>query len=614
MHERPTTSGATAGTPADRRARGGLRVGMVLMLVAIVPLFGIGLVSVWSVGDARRTSQAATAAAEAARQALRASQVEVALADEMFLAIDAVVGAPGATEPRAARERTDGLIDADDRVLAEALADARSAAADPVARLQLYDAARLLSVDATDRALESLLWSITVANHDGRLLETSLGLVYLVDTQRAIAEQFTASVALAVDVRNSPRLELTRLIEQRGRLNTNLATLLPLARTVTAFGNWSAQRDPEQAFAGLVVAIDGRIETALATPLPPQAPSPGSPAAAEVASDLRELREITTMATVSTDSMLQVLTSIAAGETEAVRAGADQQVRRAYGLAGVLIVATVAIVLAAARFIVRPIRELEQAANDLRDGIAPTPPTMSGPVEIRAAAAAIGDAAVHLELVTDQALALASGDLDAAVLEQHDPTGLGAALQLAVATLRSALVEQEGLRRELAHEAAHDALTGLPNRRSSLARLNDALARWRRTDAQIVVLFLDVDHFKVVNDTHGHRAGDHVLTTIAHRLSGAVREGDHVGRLAGDEFVVIAEPVDGPVDATALARRILSACSDPIRLGDAELRVGVSIGIASSVRSVADEADEVLHRADLALYRAKSAGRGTVAV
>lgn len=630
MATRPTTRPTTC-TSADIltsrvRRPGALRVGTVLLLVAIVPLIGIGLVSVSAIRDAQRASAAASVADAHTRAALEEATIEAAIADEMYHAVAAAIAAVDSpTEPSSGTDDRLGtaiitsdelLAAANDRRLADSLTDvlarARSAANDPAEVLAAYDGARLIAVGATDAALEDLLWSITVANHDGRLLESSLGLVYLIDSNRAIAEQYTATISLLLAgpprPGQTPSTELTRLIEQRGRLTTNLGTLEPLVEGVSVLGARPGAPTPGRALDMLIDDLGRRIDSYLAAgPTRRDTPS-------ELTGPIDELRSTTAAAADATGIMLGALTATMLVETDAVRSRADGDAARSYALAVVLMLTTLATALMATRFIVRPLRELQRAADAVRDGLAPMTHSLSGPAEIRAAAAAIDEAAIHLELVTEQALALAAGDLDAAVLEQHDPTGLGAALQLAVATLRTALVEQDGLSRRLAHEATHDALTGLPNRRASLTRLTDALARWRRSGNEVAVLFIDLDHFKEVNDTHGHRVGDLVLTTTAARLVGAVREGDHVGRLGGDEFVVIAEPVDGPVDATALAQRMLDACTAPLMLGEIELSVGISIGVALGGALARPDADELLHHADLALYRAKSSGRGTVGV
>jgi diguanylate cyclase (GGDEF)-like protein/PAS domain S-box-containing protein len=172
------------------------------------------------------------------------------------------------------------------------------------------------------------------------------------------------------------------------------------------------------------------------------------------------------------------------------------------------------------------------------------------------------------------------------------------------------VTEQRRLQDELHHQALHDALTGLPNRALILDRVEGALARARRHNSAIAVLFLDLDGFKAINDTYGHAAGDKLLKAVTARLTGALRECDTVGRLGGDEFVVLAE--DSSLDAgpEMIAERLRDVLKEPFRLECPEQPLTVhaqaSIGIAVGLRSTAAE---LLRDADVALYAAKSAGK-----
>ena len=166
---------------------------------------------------------------------------------------------------------------------------------------------------------------------------------------------------------------------------------------------------------------------------------------------------------------------------------------------------------------------------------------------------------------------------------------------------------------QLKHDALHDALTGLPNRRLVLDRLERAVSRARRAGQRLAVFFIDVDDLKHVNDTHPwqHRAGDVLLTSIAVGMRAAVRETDTLGRLAGDEFLVICEEVGDDVAVAELAERLLEATRQPVPLGPQTIHPTVSIGLALS--SDDDEtAEELLARADSAMYVAKSHGGGRV--
>ncbi|HTA05824.1 MAG TPA: diguanylate cyclase, partial [Solirubrobacteraceae bacterium] len=161
---------------------------------------------------------------------------------------------------------------------------------------------------------------------------------------------------------------------------------------------------------------------------------------------------------------------------------------------------------------------------------------------------------------------------------------------------------------ELTFLATHDVLTGLPNRKLILDRTEQLLARSRRYGSSLAVVFIDLDNFKLINDTLGHRAGDELLCAVTARLQSAVREPDTLGRLGGDEFVVIAEEISLEAGPELIAERLLEALSAPFSLTEAgaQLKVTASIGVAGGERS---SADELLRDADIAMYRAKCNGK-----
>lgn len=159
--------------------------------------------------------------------------------------------------------------------------------------------------------------------------------------------------------------------------------------------------------------------------------------------------------------------------------------------------------------------------------------------------------------------------------------------------------------------AEMDSLTGLANRAGFLVRLERALTRSRDQRSMLVVMYLDIDHFKQVNDTHGHAVGDAVLKTFAQRLAGVLRPSDVIGRLGGDEFTVIIEGMRRSQYASAAAAKIVAAMRKPFALADhgVTLSVSTSVGVAVSQNDATLSAAELLQTADTALYEAKTAGR-----
>ncbi len=161
---------------------------------------------------------------------------------------------------------------------------------------------------------------------------------------------------------------------------------------------------------------------------------------------------------------------------------------------------------------------------------------------------------------------------------------------------------------KIAHMAHHDSLTDLPNRLYFQERLADGLIRARRGE-RLSVLYIDLDHFKNVNDTLGHPIGDKLLKVVADRLRDEVRPTDIIARLGGDEFAVIQAELSSSSDVTGLASNLVERLSKPYQIGDHKVIVGASVGIAMAITD-GDTVDQLMKNADLALYRAKSEGRG----
>ncbi len=176
-----------------------------------------------------------------------------------------------------------------------------------------------------------------------------------------------------------------------------------------------------------------------------------------------------------------------------------------------------------------------------------------------------------------------------------------------VLTLRD-VTERRELERQLTHRAFHDSLTGLANRVLFQDRVAHAVSRAGRDGAVIGVLFLDLDDFKVVNDTLGHSSGDELLVAVAQRLTGVLRPHDTAARLGGDEFAALIEGATSPAELEEVAERIVRALASPFAIDRGLAGGGASVGVATTVEAAG--AEELLRHADLALYAAKTAGKG----
>ena len=211
----------------------------------------------------------------------------------------------------------------------------------------------------------------------------------------------------------------------------------------------------------------------------------------------------------------------------------------------------------------------------------------------------------------------------------RSPDGIARILSVVVQVVRDAdgsvhhwstitrdITEERQTQAELARQATHDALTGLPNRVLFLRKTTEALERSRTTHATVAVLFIDLDKLKHVNDTIGHAVGDQLIVTVSRRLAAATRPTDLVARISGDEFVVLCEGLLDEQVALDVAERIRTSITGPLVLQGVEIEAGASVGVAMSTpdllatESAADAAVTLLRSADTAMYRAKQRGRG----
>lgn len=171
------------------------------------------------------------------------------------------------------------------------------------------------------------------------------------------------------------------------------------------------------------------------------------------------------------------------------------------------------------------------------------------------------------------------------------------------------IADRKNAEQKIYHLAHHDPLTGLANRMLFKERLEHAIAQAHRTGKSLAVLFIDLDHFKVVNDTAGHNAGDQVLRECAQRLQSCLRDSDTVARTGGDEFLVLIESASDPLHVPSVAQKLLTAMERPFHAGAKEYAVGASIGI-STYPADGLQVETLVKNADIAMYRAKAEGRG----
>jgi diguanylate cyclase (GGDEF)-like protein len=250
--------------------------------------------------------------------------------------------------------------------------------------------------------------------------------------------------------------------------------------------------------------------------------------------------------------------------------------------------------------------ETARVLSDCRQVVIDVEDPMADPHEV-AYLRSIGNRVSAMLPLVAKREAIGLVELTSADHVQFDERRLG--LAQTMANEAAMALENARLYERVRHQAFHDPLTRLANRSLFRDRLDHALAKSTRGLRSVCVLFVDLDDFKTVNDTHGHTVGDALLVAAGERLVSVVRPGDTVARLGGDEFAVLLEDVEDGRDAVAPAERILAAFSVPFQIGGNELFIGGSIGIAMGAAGE-KTADELLRNADFAMYQAKSMGKG----
>jgi diguanylate cyclase (GGDEF)-like protein len=316
------------------------------------------------------------------------------------------------------------------------------------------------------------------------------------------------------------------------------------------------------------------------------------------------------------DDLLEIATIAVRDEAQHLAATAHTAYLTWLAGAAATALASIGVALWLARSIAKPIKDLAEYAHAVNEGqldAAPSRRRDHGPRETQVAFRVFSDLVSNLQLLDAKANALANCDFDDPALSEPLPTRLGHALETSVAVLSGSIVERDKLQSHLAHQATHDSLTGISNRPAAITAIQAALHRSERTGAATALLFVDLNEFKSVNDSHGHEVGDEVLRRVADRLTADLRSGDFAARLGGDEFIVVAEGIAGVADATDLARRIIATISQPIEVGALRIVVGAAVGIAMALDGP-EEPLRLLARADAAMYRAKHHERSGIEI
>ncbi len=306
--------------------------------------------------------------------------------------------------------------------------------------------------------------------------------------------------------------------------------------------------------------------------------------------------------------------------------GASQEVsadaRRKQQISASLALLAIGVSIAAAvwfgRSIVRPVRRLTDQAERIGSGqLDPAPPETSGPPEIVRASEAMNDMAENLVLLERKSHALARVDFEDPSLSQPLPGRLGGALQLSMEVLAASVEQREALQSRLEHQASHDSLTGIGNRASLTAVLQQMDERATTDGTRSAIVFIDLDDFKGVNDRYGHTVGDEVLRVAAARMTETAPARALVARLGGDEFVIAIPDVVDLDEPVEVARRVIDRLLLPIELESRTVEIRASAGVAVAgpdVRGGDISPLSLPHMADLAVYTAKLESSGEIAV
>ncbi len=307
------------------------------------------------------------------------------------------------------------------------------------------------------------------------------------------------------------------------------------------------------------------------------------------------------------DVATQRATADLVGRLDEADADVRRQLRTSFATLAFLAGAVAFGLWAALANVITPLRRLTPEVRRLRDGNSDVRIRPCGAREIRHATVAINEAAASMAAAERRSRALASGDLSLSP-EATEGLAVGASMQASLSELSAVMREREALRRQLEHAAFHDALTGLANRRGFRSQLDKAAEDVRATASgadYIAAIYIDLERFKVVNDSFGHAVGYALLVAAADRLVKVVGPTDVIGRMGGDEFLVVTFGDDAHT-GERIAAAVKDRLEQPYEIAGDRCHVGASVGVATTRIDGPD--DGIIHRADAASYYAKAHG------
>jgi len=600
----------------------------MLALLAVAPFFGLAFLSFGRISEANRITENLNQVQAATDELTEIVELQAAVQDENFwlatsigvqalgfppALVASTLGIDPAEQLENTMARTDRLVDAVQiRGLREEIAAARATS---IGRVGVSGPLDTVETDIVEGVLldkiERVI-ALAAEQPDGsQLVVLARKLQGANEARSSFSDLRAAFFAnlddLDADARQATLLELSKRLVLYERALENLDLLIASdSQLAGPFETVLAGEDRLE----MIIAIEVRLaDFGYATgeielPAPEARPGAVSAALNFVRADSATVKHFDLV-----DTTADVLTAAVEEQRQAAQRSAMVVLAAALGIAMVSIGA----VIAATRWIVRPLSDLGRTALALTLGGSGPPRQASGPQEIRLIHDALTEAITNLERTEQQAIALADGALDDPSLSQVVPGRFGATLNAAIEQLRRSISNQERSSDQLAYEAGHDGLTGLANRRATIDFLTGALNQSDRSNGtpsptQTTVFFIDLDHFKQVNDVRGHAAGDEVLCAVADALRVHSRRSDLVGRIGGDEFLVVSDDPITVEDAEVMGERFLSAIKQSLDHERGE--IGASIGVAMGQRG--EVADTLLAEADIAMLEAKKQGRDSV--